>query len=76
MSSAQATKEALTIVDTLKHCILKQDKIIRSQNEEIQALKSRVEQLEKERLCYVQGGPDRSVTTESRRADEANSGQR
>lgn len=53
MSSLQSTLEALTSVDslveTLKACIWKQDKIIREKNEEIESLKSRVKELEKER---------------------------
>ena len=53
MSSMQSTLEALTsvdsLVDTLKACIWKQDKIIREQREEIESLKSLVRELEKER---------------------------
>lgn len=53
MSSIQSTLEALTsvdsLVDTLKACIWKQDKIIREQKEEIESLKSTVKELEKER---------------------------
>lgn len=53
MSSIQSTLDALTSVDTLvetlKACIWKQDKIIREQKEEIESLKSRVKELEKER---------------------------
>ena len=53
MSSIQSTLEALTsvdsLVDTLKACIWKQDKIIREQKEEIESLRSKVKELEKER---------------------------
>lgn len=53
MSSIQSTFEALTsvdsLVDTLKACIWKQDKIIREQKEEIESLRSKVKELEKER---------------------------
>ena len=53
MSSIQSTLEALSsvdsLVDTLKACIWKQDKIIREQREEIENLKSLVRELEKER---------------------------
>lgn len=53
MSSIQSTLEALTSVDslveTLKACIWRQDKIIREQKEEIESLKSTVKELEKER---------------------------
>lgn len=53
MSSLQSTLEALTsvdsLVDTLKACIWKQDKLIREQKEEIESLKSLVRELEKER---------------------------
>lgn len=53
MSSIQSTLEALTsvdsLVDTLKACIWKQDKIIREQKEEIESLKSLVKELDKER---------------------------
>lgn len=53
MSSIQSTLEALTsvdsLVDTLKACIWRQDKIIREQKEEIERLKSLVKELEKER---------------------------
>lgn len=53
MSSIQSTLEALTsvdsLVDTLKACIWKQDKIIREQKEEIESLRSTVKELEKER---------------------------
>ena len=53
MSSIQSTLEALTsvdsLVDTLKACIWKQDKIIREQKEEIESLRSLVKELEKER---------------------------
>lgn len=53
MSSLQSTLEALTSVDslveTLKACIWRQDKIIREQKEEIESLKSTVKELEKER---------------------------
>ena len=53
MSSMQSTLDALTsvdsLVDTLKACIWKQDKIIREQREEIERLRSLVKELEKER---------------------------
>ena len=53
MSSMQSTLDALTsvdsLVDTLKACIWRQDKIIREQKEEIESLKSLVRELEKER---------------------------
>ena len=53
MSSIQSTLEALTsvdsLVDTLKACIWRQDKIIREQKEEIESLRSLVKELEKER---------------------------
>lgn len=53
MSSMQSTLDALTsvdsLVDTLKACIWKQDKIIREQKQEIESLKSLVKELEKER---------------------------
>lgn len=49
MSCANSTKEALSIVDQLKICILKQDQIIRSKNAEIYSLRCRVACLEKER---------------------------
>lgn len=53
MSSIQSTLEALTSVDslveTLKACIWRQDKLIREQKEEIESLKSTVKELEKER---------------------------
>lgn len=53
MSSIQSTLDALTSVDslveTLKACIWRQDKIIREQKEEIENLKLRVKELEKER---------------------------
>ena len=53
MSSIQSTLEALSsvdsLVDTLKACIWKQDKVIREQKEEIENLKSLVRELEKER---------------------------
>lgn len=53
MSSLQSTLEALTsvdsLVDTLKACIWRQDKVIREQKEEIERLKSLVRELEKER---------------------------
>ncbi|XP_078342090.1 uncharacterized protein LOC144627938 isoform X2 [Oculina patagonica] len=53
MSSIQSTLEALTSVDTLvetlKACIWRQDKIIQEQKGEIESLKSRVKELEKER---------------------------
>lgn len=53
MSSIQSTLEALTsvdsLVDTLKACIWRQDKIIREQKEEIECLRSTVKELEKER---------------------------
>lgn len=53
MSSMQSTLDALTSVDslveTLKACIWKQDKIIREQKQEIESLKSLVKELEKER---------------------------
>lgn len=53
MSSLQSTLEALTsvdsLVDTLKACIWRQDKVIREQKEEIERLKSLVRDLEKER---------------------------
>lgn len=53
MSSIESTLDALTsvdsLVDTLKACIWKQDKVIREKNEEIENLKSRVKELEKER---------------------------
>ena len=53
MSSIQSTLEALTsvdsLVDTLKACIWRQDKIIREQKEQIESLKSTVKELEKER---------------------------
>jgi len=49
----QSTLDALTsvdsLVDTLKACIWRQDKIIREQKEEIESLKSLVRELEKER---------------------------
>jgi len=49
----QSTLDALTsvdsLVDTLKACIWKQDKIIREQKQEIESLKSLVKELEKER---------------------------
>lgn len=49
----QSTLDALTSVDslveTLKACIWKQDKIIREQKQEIESLKSLVKELEKER---------------------------
>lgn len=52
MSSLKPTLEALasvdSLVDTLKACIWKQDKIIREQKEEIDKLKSIVRELEKE----------------------------
>lgn len=49
MSSANSTKEALSIVDQLKIYIVKQDQVIRSKNAEISALRCRVACLEKER---------------------------
>ncbi|XP_027056164.1 IQ motif and SEC7 domain-containing protein 1-like isoform X2 [Pocillopora damicornis] len=53
MSSIESTLDALTsvdsLVDTLKACIWKQDKVIREKNEEIEILRSRVKELEKER---------------------------
>lgn len=49
MSGANPTKEALSIVDKLKVCILKQDQIIRRKDTEINALQNRVALLEKER---------------------------
>lgn len=53
MSSIGSTLEALSsvdsLVDTLKACIWKQDKIIREQKEEIENLKSLVRELERER---------------------------
>lgn len=53
MSSIESTLDALTsvdsLVDNLKACIWKQDKVIREKNEEIENLKSRVKELEKER---------------------------
>ena len=53
MSSIQSTLEALTsvdsLVDTLKACIWKQDKIIREQKEKIESLQSLVKELDKER---------------------------
>ena len=52
MSSIQSTLDALTsvdsLVDTLKACIWKQDKMIREQREEIENLKSLIRELEKE----------------------------
>jgi hypothetical protein len=49
MSSQDSTKEALSIVDKLKHCILKQDQLIRGKTSENDALKEKILSLEKER---------------------------
>ncbi|XP_022801805.1 IQ motif and SEC7 domain-containing protein 1-like isoform X1 [Stylophora pistillata] len=69
MSSVKSTLEALTsvdsLVDTLKACIWKQDKIIREKNEEIENLRSRVKELEKERnqlRHYIARGREDSLT--------------
>lgn len=70
MSSVQATKDALSIVDTLKLCILKQDKIIRAQNEEIQSLKARVKELEKESIEFRQRVSKQQMPSERGEKDE------
>ncbi|XP_031560560.1 IQ motif and SEC7 domain-containing protein 1-like isoform X1 [Actinia tenebrosa] len=49
MTSQSSTKEALTIVDKLKQCILKQDQVIRAKISENVALKDKILALEKER---------------------------
>lgn len=49
MTSQSSTKEALSIVDKLKQCILKQDQVIRANISENDALKDKIVALEKER---------------------------
>lgn len=49
MTSQSSTKEALSIVDKLKQCILKQDQVIRAKISENVALKDKIVALEKER---------------------------
>ena len=67
MSTLQSTLDALSIVDTLKACILKQDKVIRRQTGEIESLKARIRQLEEEisevRRAHGQENPNNSVRT-------------
>ena len=80
MSSLQSTLEALTsvdsLVDTLKACIWKQDKIIREQKEEIESLKSLVRELEKERkelrriIAKERHNSSTAVNSEGRKASD------
>ena len=49
MTSQSSTKEALSLVDKLKQCILKQDQVIRAKISENVALKDKIVALEKER---------------------------
>ena len=49
MSCFNATEEALSIIDKLKHCILKQDQCIKNQTSELESLRQKVEVLEREK---------------------------
>lgn len=79
----QSTLDALTsvdsLVDTLKACIWKQDKIIREQKQEIESLKSLVKELEKERkelrryIVKERANSSTSVKTSARNVPDDNS---
>lgn len=79
----QSTLDALTSVDslveTLKACIWKQDKIIREQKQEIESLKSLVKELEKERkelrryIVKERANSSTSVKTSARNVPDDNS---
>ena len=48
MSCLSATEEAISIIETLKRCILKQDQCIKNKDSELESLRSKVKILEKE----------------------------
>ena len=54
MSCFNATEEALSIIDTLKRCILKQDQFIKTKTSELEALRLKVDILENEKKELLQ----------------------